>query len=418
MLSCNLSPYLHYILVPKNQFLAIIVFLSSQASAQLLVDDRFTPEIMVSKVLVNPDDELEIDNVRCTGAKHSIGVFSCALAHNAFIKKGLILSTGEIDDAAGPNLVTGMSGYGLELGDEQLELLAKGPTFDAISLEFDFTAGGDSVSFNFFFASEEYPEYVNKRVNDVFGFFLRDNETGRTRNLALLQPGNVPICVDKINAHKNSQYFIENRSWRSDDPPNWKKNKKLEELSRSFQFDGFTTLIRTSAPTERGKRYHIRLVLADVGDRMYDSAIFIEAGSFSSGSPQKNETNPVVRNENNSATTMKNKAVSSFTMSLDLNFDTDSFRIKGLETFAELNKAARLLRANPHLKVEITGHTDARGSESHNQRLSEQRAASAAEYLRSKGIDGSRLSHKGMGASQLLDPAGLARNRRVEFVFR
>jgi OOP family OmpA-OmpF porin len=83
-----------------------------------------------------------------------------------------------------------------------------------------------------------------------------------------------------------------------------------------------------------------------------------------------------------------------------------------------LDDVADKLAARPELQVEIGGHTDSRGSDSYNQALSEQRAASVVEYLVGKGIDGARMSAKGYGESQPIDSndtdEGRERNRRVE----
>ncbi|NJK93849.1 MAG: hypothetical protein HC905_02000 [Bacteroidales bacterium] len=81
-----------------------------------------------------------------------------------------MLSTGDIWDATGPNRTSGMGNNHFFAGDKDLETLANGKTFDAAVLEFDFSANSDSMSFDYVFASEEYPEYANKGLNDVFAF--------------------------------------------------------------------------------------------------------------------------------------------------------------------------------------------------------------------------------------------------------
>ena len=71
-------------------------------------------------------------------------------------------------------------------------------------------------------------------------------------------------------------------------------------------------------------------------------------------------------------------------------------------------------------KLEIKGHTDNVGSESYNQKLSEERANSVKTYLISKGIEGSKITSSGFGLSKPIasnDTAdGRAKNRRVEFI--
>ncbi len=99
-------------------------------------------------------------------------------------------------------------------------------------------------------------------------------------------------------------------------------------------------------------------------------------------------------------------------------FDTDSFNIKP-ESYPELDKLVVFIRLNIGIKVEIGGHTDNVGSESYNQKLSENRAKSVYNYLISKGVKKERLSYKGYGMKKPLvkndSPENRAKNRRTEF---
>jgi OOP family OmpA-OmpF porin len=101
-------------------------------------------------------------------------------------------------------------------------------------------------------------------------------------------------------------------------------------------------------------------------------------------------------------------------------FDTDSDRLKP-ESAAVIKSIARGLEANPSLKLLIEGHTDSTGSAAHNLELSKRRAEAVKDVLVSQfGVDGSRLTAAGLGATKPLEsndtPAGRAQNRRVEFV--
>lgn len=84
-----------------------------------------------------------------------------------------------------------------------------------------------------------------------------------------------------------------------------------------------------------------------------------------------------------------------------------------------LDKLAEVLTNNPDTNINIYGHTDSKGSEAYNQRLSEKRAESVKKYLVSKNIVSNRIHAMGMGeqnpvASNETDE-GRAKNRRVEF---
>ena len=68
----------------------------------------------------------------------------------------------------------------------------------------------------------------------------------------------------------------------------------------------------------------------------------------------------------------------------------------------ELGKVVELLNSNPKIKIEISAHTDSRGGDAYNEKLSQERAQSCMDFLTAKGIDKSRLIAKGYGKKQLL----------------
>lgn len=89
------------------------------------------------------------------------------------------------------------------------------------------------------------------------------------------------------------------------------------------------------------------------------------------------------------------------------------------ESFPELDKVVNFVVSNNIGLIEISGHTDADGSNSYNQKLSEGRAKSVVQYLISKGIQSSKMKAVGYGELKPIDTnyseEGKARNRRVEF---
>lgn len=100
-----------------------------------------------------------------------------------------------------------------------------------------------------------------------------------------------------------------------------------------------------------------------------------------------------------------------------VNFETSSARLQSSST-AVLDRVAEGLKSNPEARVEIGGHTDARGADAHNQRLSRDRANSVRDYLVSKGVSKSQLETKGYGETKPIadnnTDSGRAVNRRVE----
>jgi OOP family OmpA-OmpF porin len=100
-----------------------------------------------------------------------------------------------------------------------------------------------------------------------------------------------------------------------------------------------------------------------------------------------------------------------------VNFDFDRAEIRP-DAAVILDEAASILNENTGVRVEVSGHTDATGTDEYNQGLSERRARSVADYLSSKGVSADRLDTAGYGESKpVADNAtrdGRAQNRRVE----
>jgi outer membrane protein OmpA-like peptidoglycan-associated protein/tetratricopeptide (TPR) repeat protein len=109
-------------------------------------------------------------------------------------------------------------------------------------------------------------------------------------------------------------------------------------------------------------------------------------------------------------------------------YDYNSAKLRE-SSYNELDKVVELLNKNPKLKIEISSHTDSRGSDAYNLKLSQERAQSCVDYLVSKGVDKNRLIAKGYGESKPLitdeeinklpteeeKEAAHQKNRRTEF---
>ena len=99
-------------------------------------------------------------------------------------------------------------------------------------------------------------------------------------------------------------------------------------------------------------------------------------------------------------------------------FDYNKTELKK-ESFPELNRLAKMMKDNPKMKIAIGGHTDSRGSDDYNMKLSSDRAESVKQYLLKQGVDPKRMSIKTLGKSSPLtaneeNPDGAALNRRVD----
>jgi outer membrane protein OmpA-like peptidoglycan-associated protein len=98
-------------------------------------------------------------------------------------------------------------------------------------------------------------------------------------------------------------------------------------------------------------------------------------------------------------------------------YEVDSFTLK-IVSEAELNKVVKFLQQNPHIKIEISGHTDNTGNPDYNQVLSENRAKTVTAYLIASAIDAGRIVSKGYGMNMPVasndTEEGRAQNRRTE----
>ncbi len=105
-------------------------------------------------------------------------------------------------------------------------------------------------------------------------------------------------------------------------------------------------------------------------------------------------------------------------------FDFDKFSLRP-ESFIELNRVVKFLEDYPNIEIEMSAHTDSRGSDDYNMTLSHNRAKSVMDYILSKGISPLRIVSKGYGETKPVaenvnpdgsdNPDGRQLNRRVEF---
>ena len=102
--------------------------------------------------------------------------------------------------------------------------------------------------------------------------------------------------------------------------------------------------------------------------------------------------------------------------------DTLMVYMQPIKTNKELDKQAKFLKENPNVNITIVGHTDSRGSDEYNLKLSEGRAVSVMRALIDRGIAPERLKAEGRGETQPVasneTEEGRAENRRIEIEVR
>lgn len=270
--------------IMKKMFLLAILsgWAAVHCRAQLIVNGTFTPQELVDSVLLGPG--VRAYNIQYTGHPNAVGFFN-GTQSNMGLDSGIILTTGTILNALGPNNNTMTTGINQTPGDSALSLIAGQPTRDAAILEFDFVPSSDTVKFRYVFASEEYYEGVCTPYNDVFAFLISGPSISGVQNIALIPNTNLPVTISSVNEGIIGQpiyqpdstypwcylnytpYYVDNST-----PP-----------GTSVEYDGFTVVLTAKAVVVPCQTYHIRLAIADGGnDDTWDSGVFLEAGSFNS----------------------------------------------------------------------------------------------------------------------------------------
>lgn len=283
-----------------NLFILTILTSPVSLSAQLVVNSNtLNTSQLVQDVLV--DQGTDVSNVTFSGITIQRGFFDGSNS-NIGINSGVILATGNIFVATGPNdLVNATqpvdSGCGTSddpppftgpgglcrPGDADLNSIlgGAGETFDAAVLEFDFIPQSDIIRLNYVFASEEYPEYVCFDSNDLFAFLLSGpNPTGGNYNevnIARLPGTSLPVGINTINSGIPGGTFGCDGADQSLDFTSLYNNNNF---GTTVQFDGFTDKLEAFANVVPFETYHIKIAIADAGDGVLDSAIFLEENSF------------------------------------------------------------------------------------------------------------------------------------------
>lgn len=263
-----------------------------------------------------------IGNIKFKG--YPLSTLSYTISGNVLqVQKGLILSSGNSFNVAGYNNSHNQSSTFADVmkpeSDADLAKIIKDKLYDICYIEFDFVPMDNSIQFSYQFGSDEYPEYVDSPYNDVFAFIVTDDST--SNNIALIPGSTVPVSINTVNHKLNQEYFIDNNIYKQvvikrDEPLKLKKYgtftgkvlrgiasvftsstpvpgdrtviqpdqelmKKLDaNLYRNLRYDGITRKLVAQTYVTPYKKYHLKIVIADVSDNIYDSGVFIEDRSL------------------------------------------------------------------------------------------------------------------------------------------
>ncbi len=217
-------------------------------------------------------------------------ILSCpAVANGTFMgtstlsfDSGIVLTTGRAQTvglnygAGGPasNFASTSNGVG---GDPQLTALAGQTTYDRCVLEFDFRPAGDTVKFNYVFGSEEYNGFTCSSFNDVFGFFISGPGFAGSTNIALVPGTTIPVCINSVNCSTSVS------TCTALGPGSPFCSFYVNNIGGStITYDGLTSTLQAIAHVTPCDTYHLKIGIADAFDHIYDSGVFLEAGSLTS----------------------------------------------------------------------------------------------------------------------------------------
>lgn len=247
-----------------------LVVTTTETPQQLILNSFMGTNVSISNIKFN-GTESNAQTIRDQVARFSNG--SVGLSSN----EGLILCTGKAIVATGPNngSVTNVTSIPVN-GDPDLDLITTNMVGNVCIIEFDFIPNFNSVLFEYIFASEEYPQFVNTSFNDAFGLFLSGPGisgpySNGAINIATLPGTNVPVTINNLNNGVSNngpceycQYYVNNTG------------------GTQYQFNARTTNFTASSIVTPSQTYHVKLAIANVGDNSLESAIFLTAGSFRS----------------------------------------------------------------------------------------------------------------------------------------
>lgn len=251
----------------------------------IVTNRAFTTDELVNDIFAVGECEL-ITNIESFGDSRGLGYFENG-TNVIGLNRGIIISTGDTDDARGPNEQRDAStDFGDNTGDRDLRRLTDESIHDAVGIEFDFQSLDSIVTFRYVFASEEYCEFATSNYNDAFGFFISGPGingpfTDNAKNIALIPGANDYVSINNINHLVNSNYYVNNV--RIDDANDCNIQYDPDSLLNRIEYDGFTTELTAQVALIPCETYHIRLVIGDVKDNHFNSAVFLEAGSFNLG---------------------------------------------------------------------------------------------------------------------------------------
>jgi len=336
--------YPNNLLIMQRTFLYILfLFFSVTVSSQIIninnaanTESSYSLQTLVEDVLITGTcSQITNFSEQVSGAPtnnqiKSYGYFSRPSGSSFPFEAGIVLSTGKAYEGGNTTDADLVSNDVALSGDADLEsALGITDTQDATYIKFDFIPTTSTISFRFLMASEEYDGGTECQFFDGFAFLLRKVGTTNYVNLAVL-PDSTPVSVFNINdangCRSNEQYF---------------EGYNLPDTN----YGGRTKILTANANVIPNQVYEMKMVVADQGDHIWDSAIFLEAGSFNLGA-----------NLGDPNLTVENTAVCGIEKLLDSNIAAQSYKWfkDGNEISGATNQTYNANLGDGIYKVEVT----------------------------------------------------------------
>ncbi|MBE9488681.1 MAG: T9SS type B sorting domain-containing protein [Bacteroidetes bacterium] len=257
-----------------------IININNAADAQ----SSFGPQQLIEDILISStcttvnNFSFQVKGEPSDTNTKSYGYFKKPAGSNFPFDEGILLTSGQAFPVGNTVNGTLIDNNNDQAGDADLENEFQSDpnfndTFDATYIKFDFVPLANTITFRFLMASEEYNGDYECQFADGFAFLLREVGTTNYQNLAVL-PDGTPVSVKNIN---NSSLINNGVGTQNCDANiNYFEGYNLGDTN----YGGRTKVLTATAPVIPNRTYEIKLVVADEGDSAWDSAIFLEAGSF------------------------------------------------------------------------------------------------------------------------------------------
>ncbi len=264
-----------------------ICLLSSKMNAQFInIDDQKTPQQLIQDILVNSSCASATNTTgkgdTFTPGKNSFAYFNAGTSGFPF-SEGIVLTTSTSTEGVGPYVSNDGGGSPNWLGDSDLNQILGINSINATVLEFDFVPLSDLISFNYIFASNEYQYSYPCEYSDGFAFLIKEaGSADPYKNLAVIPNTAIPVSSVNVRPQIGPGTRPNGSPYTGCPASNENYFNGLNNNTSPINYAGQTVVLNAQTSVTKGKTYHIKLVIADASQRYYDSAVFLQAGSFAS----------------------------------------------------------------------------------------------------------------------------------------